>query len=774
MNKIHLKKDMTLNLKNIACLLFTSTLILTSCHKDFTSEINEESTEFTAEVIQEVTGSIVGVVVNEAGEAIPNATVQLFSGTTLTNELGVFRFDKTKVDKHGTYITARKDGYVLGSDMIFPQSAITFSAITMIAREKGKTFEAAKGGEVKVKGGGTLSFPASSVMFKDGAAYNGVVNVTAVFIDPAKQNVESIMPGGLIGDDAKGNTVVLASAGMIAVELHSDKGEKLQIQKNKKVKIILPNTVSSPLKTIPTWSFDESKGRWKEEGSAELVNGSYTFEVSHFSFWNVDAPFPLIDICGMVVYTNGDKVKNAVIKVKADGLEMFATGRTDESGTYCGKVPKGKNLTIQVLNSSGCDAPLATINVPALTEKTQIDLIKISQTPDKEFIISGTVLCGANPPQAGLVLVKVKNQTFTIIADKQGNFKENLSHLRCSDWKEYTIRAFDALTNVASPQETYGINTTTHKIDICKVDCTLDGDLNLDCKNELIVTPKNGSGTYKYLWSTGKTTSSIQLDSGVFNGPRSFCVTITDTKTNCEKIFCKIFTGGILSVGFERGCADSLHPYVNFGVMPYTYKWDNGATTKNILNDGKKHCITVTDANGCKVDDCIEVGKSISFKPEPISCSGEKFTFQVSNFIKGTITVVGNGTVNNSSGSINVTPSSFVSLNLLEIGGVNFKGLLSNGNCESYIASKVPEVILGGNVKNTTCGSCNDGYYQYTIGEICKTCVLGKVKLYNVKDPTKDLQSENTAKKLEKGVYIITIEDDVTKCLIAVRKFEIK
>ena len=48
---------------------------------------------------------------------------------TITDENGVFRFKNIGLDPNGTYIKARKTGYILGSDMIYPKNGESHSAI---------------------------------------------------------------------------------------------------------------------------------------------------------------------------------------------------------------------------------------------------------------------------------------------------------------------------------------------------------------------------------------------------------------------------------------------------------------------------------------------------------------------------------------------------------------------------------------------------------------------------------------------------------------------
>ena len=51
------------------------------------------------------------------------------------------------------------------------------------------------------------------------------------------------------------------------------------------------------------------------------------------------------------------------------------------------------------------------------------------------------------------------------------------------------------------------------------------------------------------------------------------------------------------------------------GTSPYTYNWDNGATTPtiNTLSAGD-YCVTVTDASGCSVDECYTIDYNVNIE----------------------------------------------------------------------------------------------------------------------------------------------------------------
>jgi hypothetical protein len=119
---------------------------------------------------------------------------------------------------------------------------------------------------------------------------------------------------------------------------------------------------------------------------------------------------------------------------------------------------------------------------------------------------------------------------------------------------------------------------------------------------DLAVT--GGTPNYTYLWSNSATSQDL---SGVAAG--SYIVTITD---NAGCIISDTFVVAapdmpvaVVDVTDEscKGLGDGeIDLTVTGGTGPYTYSWDNGATTEDIddLTQGT-YTVTVTDANGCVV-----------------------------------------------------------------------------------------------------------------------------------------------------------------------------
>lgn len=123
--------------------------------------------------------------------------------------------------------------------------------------------------------------------------------------------------------------------------------------------------------------------------------------------------------------------------------------------------------------------------------------------------------------------------------------------------------------------------------------------------DEAVFTAFTNNPVATYLWSTGSTTQSIQVDQS-----GSYCVTVTSDQGCTAQVCRNFFTGNQLEaeiVSFNSNiCTDSLGMYVNIsgGTQPFTYAWNTGENTSWILPaQSGWYSVTVTSGNGCTASD---------------------------------------------------------------------------------------------------------------------------------------------------------------------------
>ncbi len=264
---------------------------------------------------QKVNTSIRGIVVDESKTPLSGVNVSFAGMNTATDENGWFRFNDVEVDKNRAFVKAETSGYFQGSRTFIPsENGTSLVRIMMLQKNVIGTVSASSGGELSTSSGAKVNLPANGFIDESGNAYNGIVAVSAKWLDPTHEDIAVFMPGDLLGEDAAGQEQGLESFGMMAVELTGTSGQELNLSKNATLTFPVPaSLLGAAPSTIPLWSFDEEEGIWKEEGSADLVGNEYIGQVSHFSFWNCDAPFPLVELEGLLEYEDGSPVQSSLV-----------------------------------------------------------------------------------------------------------------------------------------------------------------------------------------------------------------------------------------------------------------------------------------------------------------------------------------------------------------------------------------------------------------------------------------------------------------------------
>ena len=146
---------------------------------------------------------------------------------------------------------------------------------------------------------------------------------------------------------------------------------------------------------------------------------------------------------------------------------------------------------------------------------------------------------------------------------------------------------------------------------ITTVDSTLDILCNGNSTGFVFLIAYGGTTPYSYNWSTGATTAFVSnLPAGTYT------VSITDNNA-CTKVDTMTINEpapiilSISSTDDNGNCDGSATVNVSGGTTPYLYIWDSNANfqttqTADSLCTGN-YCVSITDANGCTKDTCVQV-----------------------------------------------------------------------------------------------------------------------------------------------------------------------
>jgi hypothetical protein len=200
--------------------------------------------------------------------------------------------------------------------------------------------------------------------------------------------------------------------------------------------------------SIELWHFDEATARWKQEGTASKTGSDYVANVSHFSFWNCDAPFPLIDLCMSFVNSNNVPLINVQVRIKRLVNNTYGYGRTDSLGNLCGKVPKNEALLLEVLDL--CNAVVYSQNIGPFSSNTTLPPITVNIPAVNNLVITGIITnCSNANVTNGAALVYVAGGNHYTVPVTNGTF--TLSLLRCSGGTlNFTVLGIDHTTQQQS------------------------------------------------------------------------------------------------------------------------------------------------------------------------------------------------------------------------------------------------------------------------------------------------------------------------------------
>jgi hypothetical protein len=426
-------------------LVFVCFLLFFSCQKKPNNPAPPPPVDPLAE---KVTASISGRVLDENSKPVGSALVQASGVTVNTDINGFFKLNNIQLAKNAGFVTVEKTGYLKGIRTIFTNAGVVNNVeIQLIPKTTRGNFTASAGGNVVIQNGSSVSFPASGIINTvTNSAYTGTVNVIGAYLDPTDPKLPLIMPGNLTGLATSGEQKVLQTFGMIGVELEGSNGEKLNLASGKTAIITMPIPsflqAAAPA-TIPLWYFDETKGIWREEGSATKQGNNYIGTVSHFSFWNCDVPNNFINLKLKLQDQNSQPLSGYRIELRNTQNNSIAYATTDSAGSASGAVPPSATLEMKVYNKCGV---VHTQNIGPFITTTDIGSITITTPAPVSITISGSATnCNLVPVTNGFVDVGIEG-SFYRTAVTNGNFSITIS--RCNNTTTTAqIIATDVQTN---------------------------------------------------------------------------------------------------------------------------------------------------------------------------------------------------------------------------------------------------------------------------------------------------------------------------------------
>lgn len=504
--------------------LLTATLV--SCKRDTeTFMVNSENVH---------TSKLVGIVTDENDEPIGGATISYKGSTTMTDEYGVYEIANVKVGDLHSVLSITKSGYFEGSRTIrTDKEAEIYSKTQLLTMDFDYGFNSVSGADFTADGV-DFSFPSDVIVIEStGMAYSGDVKVAVKYIDPVDENSAFQMPGDLSAEGENGEIDLLRSFGMVAVELQSPSGEKLQVKEGSTVTMTadIPMEIQADAPSeIPMWHFNHSSGLWEKEGMAVKQGNAYVAEVPHFSYWNYDYQEESIILSGKLVDEDGNPVSAAHILISAEGAQWGGHGNTNLDGSFSGRVTKGVKLNVSLLGSGplGCrnNRVFITQIGPFNTDTKIGDIVLQSsgQSGTKYLKVKGTLVdCNGDKVTKGFVRMW---RDRVLVTD--GTF--NLSIPYCNARPTALNLVARDIKNLKESRDEISItsdNIDLGNVTVCDEDIQFielkneDLDINKLMTEEIFITSDSSNSSRLFGWSQRATLNIVfdakDLKVGTYN-----------------------------------------------------------------------------------------------------------------------------------------------------------------------------------------------------------------------------------------------------------------
>ena len=329
--------------------------------------------------------------------------------------------------------------------------------------------------------------------------------------------------------------------------------------------------------------------------------------------------------------------------------------------TATSALPAGTKVIIRTGGSTGAGVLATSVGSVVATVYSQTAGIAISLTTAGETLhaFQGT-LDGNNIPTSVTVLTALRYRTSWQAPTWQCHYTPSISgnpntgfdvvHTVNPDNMIYTGPLTGAKADIQdSIQDVSKWNTSTSNnpfnftpVSASAPSIAITSSTNILCNGastgSITATVTGGTSNYTYVWSNGSSTANTSsltntvssLSAGYYkvvvtdnNGLKdSTDITLTEPTSLGSSA---VVDSNVSCHGFSDGGATVS---VTGGTMPYSYSWNNSATTASITGVvAGKYMVTISDANGCSVIDSVTITEPVALVASTIvdsnaSCYG--------------------------------------------------------------------------------------------------------------------------------------------------------
>lgn len=315
-------------------------------------DVSFQTTNFGASILLDFTGRIV----DESGNGVLEAQVQIGTQITTTDNNGVFILEEATAFENFAFLKVSKEGYIPGSRALIPDiNTVNDIQVTLLEKNVVATIQTG-GSSIAVSGESSVTF-VGDFIDENNNPYTGEVEVSMHYLKPNQRETFEQMPGMLFAQDLNNDARSLETYGMLAINLFSPSGDMLNIAEGSPAIIEFPvddSQIGIAPESIPLWFFDENVGYWKEQGEAVKIGNKYIGEVTHFTWWNCDLPIRYIEACITLQDENGGIAAAPIQIIRNETGQVIFEGIVNQDGNECGLFPEGEEVTLKVFGTDDC------------------------------------------------------------------------------------------------------------------------------------------------------------------------------------------------------------------------------------------------------------------------------------------------------------------------------------------------------------------------------------------------------------------------------------
>ncbi len=453
-------------MKNLIVGLFVIALIqFISCKADSEDFIIEDHENEPYTLIED---NFYIMVLDENSEAITGAKVIINNQEVNTNKYGLAFFPKTSLKSIGDAAIISHPEYFHTSKIIKPKEKL--SKVYLSHKERYVSFNTTVAYPDLIADQIHYNIPENAFIDESGNEYNGLVKMWTRYYDVTNPMTTIFMPGNLKGVDKSGLPVLLSSYGMFSTELTDLNGREIKLKPGAEIGILMPlnnSLANSAPQSLPIWHYDESKGKWIEEGVATKVGTKYAFKVSHFSTWNVDNPYmDFLQFKMRIVDPQGNGISEVFVNLKDKTGGLSGYGVSNSSGYVTGYMPKNVEIAIYFNYNNFCKPDKKYIkDIGPFNDNQDLGEIPVD-IPIVTKVLHGKVFdCNDQPNPNAISIMTIDDQSYVSSVNSNGEFQHILP---CTRKGTIEVMTQDLNTLIFSPEKelSYFFTETTKDLGI--------------------------------------------------------------------------------------------------------------------------------------------------------------------------------------------------------------------------------------------------------------------------------------------------------------------